>query len=57
MSTTAAERTVRIPEENRLVFVETFDTNRFVHIPAENRIVFVERQDTSADRTVYATED
>jgi len=57
MSTTAAERTVRIPEENRLVFVETFDINRVVHIPAENRIVFVERQDTSADRTVYATED
>ena len=54
---TAAERTVRVPQENRLVFVEAFDTNRVIRIPAENRIVFVERQDTSADRTVYATED
>lgn len=57
MSTTAAERTVRIPKENRLVFIEAFDTNRVVRIPAENRIVFIERQNTSADRTVYATED
>lgn len=57
MSTTIAERTVRIPQENRLVFVEAFDTNRVVRVPAESRIVFIERQDTSAERTVYATED
>ena len=57
MSTTAAERTVRVPQENRLVFVEAFDTNRVVRVPAESRIVFIERQDTSAERTVYATED
>ena len=49
--------TVRIPDENRLVFVSAFDTNRTVRIPDENRIVFVERQATSAERTVYATED
>jgi hypothetical protein len=54
---TSASRTVRIPNENRLVFVSAFDTNRTVRIPQENRIVFVERRDTSAERTVYATED
>ena len=54
---TSASRTVRIPNENRLVFVSSFDTNRTVRIPQENRIVFVERRDTSAERTVYATED
>ena len=54
---TSASRTVRIPDENRLIFVSAFDTNRTVRIPQENRIVFVERRDTSAERTVYATED
>ena len=54
---TSASRTVRVPNENRLVFVSAFDTNRTVRIPQENRIVFVERRDTSAERTVYATED
>ena len=54
---TSASRTVRIPNENRLVFVSAFDTNRTVRIPKENRTVFVERQATSAERTVYATED
>ena len=54
---TSVSRTVRIPNENRLVFVSAFDTNRTVRIPQENRIVFVERRDTSAERTVYATED
>ena len=53
---TSASRTVRIPNENRLVFIPAFDTNRIVRIPQENRIVFVERQATSAERTVYATE-
>ncbi len=54
---TSASRTVRIPQENRKVFVETLDLNRTVRVSAENRIVFVERQSTSAERTVYATED
>ncbi len=54
---TLASRTVRIPNESRLVFISAFDTNRTVRIPQENRIVFVERQATSAERTVYATED
>ena len=54
---TSASRTVRIPDENRLVFVSAFDTNRTVRIPQENRIVFVERQATSAERTVSATDD
>ena len=54
---TSASRTVRIPNENRLVFVSAFDTNRTVRIPQQNRTVFVERQATSAERTVYATED
>tara|TARA_R110000765_G_scaffold46431_2_gene95868 strand:- start:2138 stop:2308 length:171 start_codon:yes stop_codon:yes gene_type:complete len=54
---TSASRTVRIPDESRLIFISAFDTNRIVRIPKENRIVFVERQDTSAERIVYATED
>jgi len=54
---TSASRTVRIPDENRLVFVSAFDTNRTVRISQENRTVFVERQATSAERIVYATED
>jgi hypothetical protein len=54
---TSASRTVRVPEENRLVFIPAFDSNRTVRVPQENRIVFIERQSTSAERTVYATED
>lgn len=54
---TSASRTVRVPQENRIVFIETLNINRTVRVPAENRIVFVERQSTSAERTVYATED
>ena len=54
---TSASRTVRVSEENRLVFIPAFDSNRTVRVPQENRIVFIERQSTSAERTVYATED
>jgi hypothetical protein len=54
---TSSSRTVRVPEENRLVFIPAFDSNRTVRVPQENRIVFIERQSTSAERTVYATED
>ena len=57
MTTTAAERTARIPFENRLVFAEAIDTNRTVRVRSQNRIVFVERKPTSADRIVYANED
>ena len=54
---TSAERTVRISDESRLVFVDLFNENRTVRVQAENRIVHVERRSTSADRTVYANED
>lgn len=54
---TSAERTVRVPEESRIVFILDFDRNRIVRIPEENRTVFVERRSTSAERTVYVTED
>lgn len=54
---TSASRTVRIPDESRLIFIPSFDRNRTIRIPQENRIVFIERKTTSADRTVYATED
>lgn len=57
MTTTAAERTVRIPFDNRLVFVLPIDTNRTIRVRAQNRIVFVEKKPTSADRVVYANED
>jgi hypothetical protein len=57
MTTTAAERTVRIPFDNRLVFVLPIDTNRTIRVRAQNRIVFVEKKPTSADRIVYANED
>lgn len=54
---TSAERTIRIPDESRIVFIPAFDINRIIRIPGENRTVFVERQSTSAERTVYVTED
>jgi len=57
MTTTVAERTARIPFENRLVFIETIDTNRTVRIRTQNRIVFVETKPKSIDRVVYANED
>ena len=53
----SASRTVRIPSENRFVFIPAFDANRTVRVPQENRIVFIKRQSTSADRTVHASED
>lgn len=56
---TPAERTVRVSQENRLVFVprgtNTYD--RTVRVPQQNRVVFVAKKSTSAERTVYATED
>lgn len=54
---TAAERTVRIPDESRLVFVQGQDTNRIARVRAQTRLVFVEKKPTSADRVVYANED
>lgn len=54
---TAAERTIRIPEESRIVFVDLFNENRTIRVREQNRSVLVERQSTSADRTVYANED
>jgi len=55
--TTAAERTVRIPDESRLVFVDLFDEYRVVRVREQYRTVNVERKPNSADRTVYANED
>jgi hypothetical protein len=56
-----AERTIKIPEESRVVFVvetKTTSKDRTVIVPVENRTVFVvDKRTTSADRTVYAIED
>jgi len=57
MTTTAAERTARIPFQNRLVFAEAIDTNRTVRVRAQDRTVFVETKPKSIDRVVYANED
>lgn len=62
MASTAAERTVRVPKENRVVYVafggNGTNSDRTVLIPEENRtVIIVERRTTSAERTVYATED
>jgi hypothetical protein len=54
---TVAERTVLVPDQVRLVFIDLFDENRIVNVRAENRTVNVERKPNSADRTVYANED
>jgi hypothetical protein len=57
----SAERTIKIPEESRVVFVtetKTTTESRTVVVPIENRTVFVvDKRTTSADRTVYAIED
>ncbi len=57
MPTTAAERTARIPFENRLVFAEAIDTNRTVRVRSQDRTVSVETKPKSIDRVVYANED
>lgn len=57
MATTAAERTVRVRSENRLVSILGLDTNRTVRVRYEKRIIFIEAKPTSADRVVYANED
>lgn len=55
MATTSAERTVRVPEENRVVIITDLSLSRRVYIPKENRLVIiVDRKTTSADRTVLA---
>ena len=54
--TTAAERTVRIPDESRLVFIPKEDGSRKVYVMQQDRIVYIERQSSSSDRTVYASE-
>lgn len=56
---TSAERTYRVPKENRTVFIVRHSSveDRIVHINYEDRVVYMERGLTSADRTVYATED
>ncbi len=57
---TLDERTVRIPFENRTLYITkdisaTVD-KRTVLIPFENRTVFLRRATSSAERTVYVTE-
>ena len=54
---TVAERTVRIPDQPRVIFIDLFGENRTVRIREQNRVVFVERRPNSADRTVFASED
>lgn len=53
---TSAERTVRVPQENRIVFVEGLQGSRTVRIPQENRTVTIVRPFPN-NRTVYVTED
>lgn len=57
MPSTPSERTVRVPDESRLVYVDLFNENRTVRVRSQNRSVFVERKSNSADRTVYANEE
>ena len=57
---TSAERTARVPQENRTVYILTSSNyfDRVVRVEQQNRTVFVEsRANTSEARTVYATED
>ena len=53
---TSAERTVRVPQENRTVFVMGSQDSRTVRIPHENRTVIIVRS-AFTNRTVYVTED
>lgn len=54
----SAERTYLVPQEDRVVFMESRDLNRTVSVLQENRIVVVvEKQTDSFERTAYATED
>ena len=57
MPSTPSERTVRVPDESRLVYVDLFNENRTVRVRSQNRSVLVERKFNSADRTVYANEE
>lgn len=55
MATTSAERTVRIPAENRVIVISDMSPNRRVYIPKENRrVIIVDRKTTPADRTINA---
>lgn len=55
MATTSAERTVQIPDENRVIIITDLSLSRRVYIPKENRLVIIiDRKTTSADRTVLA---
>ena len=49
---TAAERTVNIPFENRKVYISrgTTPDDRTVLVKFENRTVYIERQTTSSER-------
>lgn len=53
---TSAERTIRVPQENRIVFVEGLQGSRTVQIPQENRTVTIVGP-IFTNRTVYVTED
>jgi len=53
---TSAERTVRVPAENRVVIIVDSALSRRVYIPQEERkIIVIDRKTTSADRTVNIT--
>lgn len=55
MATTSAERTVRVPAENRVIIITDLSSNRRVYIPKENRrVIIVDRRTTPADRTISA---
>jgi hypothetical protein len=42
---TSAERTAKVPQENRLIYIErgTTTKDRTVRVPQQDRIVFIER--------------
>ena len=56
---TSAERTARVTQENRVVYITggVTPSGRTVRVPQESRTVTIERLHSSAERTVYATED
>lgn len=58
--TTPAERTARVPQENRVVRVHTPSTSsdRVARVAEQNRtVLLVERRPSQEERTVYVSED
>ena len=57
MALTSYERRVLVPQEIRVIYVQSDSYNRTVYVTDESRIAYVQPSTTSAERTVYASED